>query len=266
MAELGARGDPDLARRVGRVLGAELAAVGVNWDFAPVVDVDTNPANPVIGRRSFGRDPALCARLGTALAQGLEESGVLSCAKHFPGHGDTTQDSHHTLPLLPHGLDRLRAVELAPFAAYARAGLAAVMTAHVLFPLLDAVHPATLSAPALSLLRDEIGFGGLIVSDDLEMKAVSERYSMAEMVEHGVRAGIDVFLVCEDLGAARRASATLRALAAGPDRELIAASMKRVDSACARFELPRPPLPAADLRGLLGCEAHRRIAAEITAR
>jgi beta-N-acetylhexosaminidase len=263
MAEVGARGDPDLAFRVGRVLGAELAAVGVCWDFAPVLDVDTNPENPVIGRRAFGRDAAQVAALGVALARGLEAAGVLSCGKHYPGHGDTAKDSHLTLPVLPHDLDRLRQVELVPFAAYARAGLASVMTAHVLFTAVDPERPATLSLPALSILRDELRFGGLIVSDDLEMKAVADRYEVEELVESGVAAGIDVFLVCHDLGKARRASAALRRLAGGPAGAAIASSLARIEATAARFRLPRRPLPPREISEILGCEAHRRVAREI---
>jgi beta-N-acetylhexosaminidase len=262
MAALGERNDADLAYRVGRLLAVELAAIGINWNLAPVLDVHTNPANPVIGRRAFGDDPALVARMGVALARGLEDAGVLSCGKHFPGHGDTAQDSHHTLPVLPHSLERLRRVELAPFEAYARAGLGAVMTAHVLFPGLDPVYPATLSRPVLSLLRDELHFGGLIVSDDLDMKAVADRYGSEEMIDLGIDAGIDVFLACLDLDRARRASERLRALAAGAKADAIARSLSRVQACCARFAAPRPD--AENALQVLGCEAHRRIASEIS--
>ena len=145
MRELGQRGDEGLAERVGRLLAHELRAVGFDWDFAPVLDVDTNPANPVIGDRSFSRDADEVARLGVALGRGLEAGGVASCGKHFPGHGDTTTDSHLTLPRLPHDLERLRRVELVPFRAFAQAGLASLMTAHVLFDALEPGVPATMS-------------------------------------------------------------------------------------------------------------------------
>ncbi len=139
MREIGEQGDEAMAERVGRVLAHELRAIGFDWDFAPVLDVDTNPKNPVIGDRSFHRDAEVVGRLGVALARGLEAGGVASCGKHFPGHGDTSQDSHTDLPHLPHALERLRKVELPPFAAYAKAGLSSLMTAHVIF---DAVDPA----------------------------------------------------------------------------------------------------------------------------
>src|SRR5262249_37567228 len=174
MRLLGQRGDPETARRVGRLLAFELRATGFDWDFAPVLDVDSNPANPVIGDRSFGSDPAEVVRLGVALAEGMERAGVASCGKHFPGHGDTLQDSHLTLPVLEHGLERLEAVELVPFRAYARAGLASVMTAHVRFPALGEDGAATLSRKSITgLLRERLAFRGGVVRDDLGMKAIA---------------------------------------------------------------------------------------------
>src|SRR5512138_628761 len=151
MRALGETGDDVLAYEVGALLGRELRAVGIDQDYAPCVDVDTNPANPVIGDRSFSRDPAVVARLGAALAEGLQSAGVAACAKHFPGHGDTSQDSHHALPRLPHGMERLRAVELLPFRALAAAGVSSIMTAHVVFEPLDPRLPATLSAAAIDV-------------------------------------------------------------------------------------------------------------------
>jgi beta-N-acetylhexosaminidase len=197
MRELGRRGDAALASRVGALLAYETRACGFDWDFAPVLDIDTNPANPVIGDRSFHQQATEVARLGLALAQGLEAGGVASCAKHFPGHGDTAKDSHLDLPTLPHGMDRLRQVELFPFAAYAQAKLASVMTAHVVFEALEPAIPATMSKQAMSgLLRTELGFDGVIVSDDLEMKAIAAHFSIERAVVESLDAGVDCFLVC----------------------------------------------------------------------
>ena len=194
MRAIGQRADAETARKVGRLLAFELRATGFDWDFAPVLDVDSNPANPVIGDRSFGANPPEVARLGVALAEGMERGGVASCGKHFPGHGDTLQDSHLTLPVLEHGLARLEAVELVPFRAYARAGLASVMTAHVRFPALGEDVAATMSRASITgLLRERIGFDGVVVSDDLEMKAISDPTAAAV---DAVRAGVDVLLVC----------------------------------------------------------------------
>ncbi len=206
MRALGDLGDEALAERVGRLLAFEVRAAGFDWDFAPVLDVDTNPANPVIGDRSFSRDEQVVTRLGLALARGMEAQGVASCAKHFPGHGDTAQDSHLALPHLPHDLTRLRRVELAPFAAWARAGLSSIMTAHVIFDALSPGVPATMSRAVLQgLLRDELHFEGVVVSDDLEMKAIADHFPVERAVVEGLLAGVDLFLVCHDPKVQRRA-------------------------------------------------------------
>jgi beta-N-acetylhexosaminidase len=210
MRQLGQTGDEQLARRAGRLLAYELRAVGFDWDFAPVLDVDTNPNNPVIADRSFGADPALVSRFGVALGHGLEEGGVAACGKHFPGHGDTSTDSHLELPRLPHDLKRLRSVELAPFAAFGRAGLASLMTAHVVFEALEPQVPATMSRRVLvELLRQELEFTGVLVSDDLEMKAIAKHYSVERAVVDGVNASVDLFLVCHHEDVQRRAIGAL---------------------------------------------------------
>ena len=211
MRALGEAGDPALARQVGALLGRELRAVGVDQDYAPVVDVDTNPLNPVIGDRAFSRDPKVVARLGAALAEGLQSAGVAACAKHFPGHGDTSQDSHRDLPHLAHPLSRLATVELVPFRALAAANVASVMTAHVVFEAVDPELPATLSGPVLSLLRERCGFDGCVVSDDLEMKAVAEHFPLEEAVPLAVLAGVDNLLVCHRAEVQHRAIDLLRA-------------------------------------------------------
>ena len=168
-----------VAEKVGRLIARELTACGIDLNYAPVVDVDTNPLNPVIGDRSFGRDPKRVARLAVAFAQGMERAGVASCVKHFPGHGDTSQDSHLTLPRLAHDKRRLWEVELVPFVAAARAGLASVMTAHVRFEAFDRL-PATLSPVSLELLRKDVEFKGCCISDDLEMRAISETWGVPD--------------------------------------------------------------------------------------
>src|SRR4051812_40541859 len=187
-----------VAEKLGKAIADELSACGVDLDFAPVVDVDTNPRNPVIGDRSFSRDPRRVARLGVALAQAMERAGVASCVKHFPGHGDTSQDSHLTLPRLAHDPNRLWQVELVPFVAAARAGLASVMTAHVRFETFDRL-PATLSPVSLRLLRDDVGFRGCCISDDLEMRAISDTWGVPDAAELAIAAGCDAVLVCHTL-------------------------------------------------------------------
>jgi beta-N-acetylhexosaminidase len=259
MRDIGQRGDAALATRVGRLLAFEVRALGFDVDFAPVLDVDTNPANPVIGDRSFARDPHVVARLGVALAQGLEAGGVASCGKHFPGHGDTTTDSHLALPRLTHSLDRLRQVELLPFAAFARAGLASLMTAHVIFEAIDPGVPATMSQAVLDgLLRRELGYNGVVVSDDLEMRAIADHFSVERAAVDGLRAGVDLFLVCHHADVQHRAiEAVARAVESGEvSRERLAQAQARVERLTQRFvHGPEEGLAA------LGSGEHRALAA-----
>jgi len=232
MRTVGTCGNPKLAFEVGRLLGREVRAGGFDVDFAPVLDVDTNPANPVIGDRALSREAEEVSRLGIALAQGLESEGVASCGKHFPGHGDTSQDSHLTLPRLPHAMGRLREIELAPFRAYAQAGLGAIMTAHVVFEALEPDVPATFSRKAQTeLLRGEVGFDGVVISDDLEMKAIADRYSMEEAAVQAVAAGVDLLLVCHR---ADRQHACIEGLV--KEAEKSPAFRKRVFEASGRVE------------------------------
>lgn len=199
MRALGAIGDVELSRRTGRMLGERLQALGFNLDFAPVLDVDSNPNNPIIGDRSFGDDPAAAAALAVAFGEGLEAAGVLSCGKHFPGHGDTSVDSHVGLPVIEHSRERLDAVELVPFRAAAKAGLGTMMTAHIVVTALDPSVPATLSsAVCTDLLRRDVGFGGVLFSDDLEMAAVALAYPVEVSAVASIRAGCDVLLVCSN--------------------------------------------------------------------
>lgn len=258
MRELGQRGDARLVERVGRLLAHELRAVGFDWDFAPVLDVDTNPANPVIGDRSFSRDAEEVARLGVALARGLEAGGIASCGKHFPGHGDTTTDSHLTLPRLAHDLERLRRVELVPFRAFAQARLASLMTAHVLFDALDKGVPATMSERVLTgVLREELGFDGVLVSDDLEMKAIADHYTVEEAAVQGTLAGVDLFLVCHQADVQRRAiEAVVKAVESGRiPRERITEAHRRLDVLASRFAHP-----AEDRLATLGGAEHHALA------
>jgi beta-N-acetylhexosaminidase len=243
MRRLGELDDEALATAAGRLLGEECRAVGFDLDFAPVVDVDSNPANPVIGDRSFGRSPELVGRLGAALIRGLQATGVAACAKHFPGHGDTLQDSHQTLPRLPHDLARLSRIELPPFAAAARADVATVMTAHVVFDALDPELPATMSSKVLPLLRDQVGFQGAIVSDDLEMAAVAERWPMDEAAALSVAAGCDLLLVCHRADRQAQAIDGLRRAAekSGAARQRLQEAAARVAALADRWAAPPAP-------------------------
>ncbi|HEY5676965.1 MAG TPA: beta-N-acetylhexosaminidase [Myxococcales bacterium] len=251
-----------VAERVGGMIAAELSASGIDLDFAPVIDVDTNPNNPVIGDRSFSRDPRRVARLGVALAQGLERGGVASCVKHFPGHGDTSQDSHVTLPRLAHDKQRLWEVELVPFVAAARAGLASVMTAHVRFEAFDRL-PATLSPVSLSILRKDVEFRGCCISDDLEMRAISDIWGVPDAAELSVAAGCDAVLVCHTLQAQHDSiDAIARGARAGP------LSRERLKEASARVQaLQKFARPASAVDGKFAAasgEEHRAFAAQLT--
>jgi beta-N-acetylhexosaminidase len=189
----------DLTKRVARALALELRAMGFNLDFAPVCDVDSNPANPVIGDRSFGSDPAEVCRHVAAFVRGLQGEGVIACAKHFPGHGDTAQDSHLALPTVERDEPELLRTELPPFRAAIEAGVGTVMSAHVIFSAWDEELPATLSPRILPRrLRRDLGFDGVVFSDDLEMKAVHGRWSVEEQVRRLDDAGVDVLLACKD--------------------------------------------------------------------
>jgi beta-N-acetylhexosaminidase len=214
MRRLGERGALQDTRAVARALGRELADLRIDLDFAPCVDVDGGPADAVIGDRSFAGAPEEVARHAAAFVTALQREGVAACAKHFPGHGDTVVDSHVELPRLDRDRARLRDVDLVPFAAAARAGVASVMTAHILLPQLDPALPCTLSPEAIGLLRGAIGFDGLVFGDDLEMKAVADHFTPEDMVRRALAAGVDVLLVCQR---ADLRDAVLAALEALPD-------------------------------------------------
>ncbi|KAA0935185.1 glycoside hydrolase family 3 protein [Streptomyces apricus] len=193
---LGAVDDTALTEAVAHELGRRLAACGVNLNWAPSADINSNPSNPVIGVRSFGADTALVARHTAAYVAGLQAAGVAACTKHFPGHGDTAVDSHHALPRIDADLSVLQARELAPFRAAIAAGTRAVMSAHILVPALDPAHPATLSRRVLTgLLREELGFDGLIVTDGMEMQAISATYGIERGSVLAIAAGADAICV-----------------------------------------------------------------------
>jgi beta-N-acetylhexosaminidase len=194
-------GDVAFAERIAHAMGTELAALGFTVDFAPVLDVDTRSDNPVIGDRAFGDDAQTCATYGVAWARGLQRAGLLACGKHFPGHGDTSKDSHVDLPVVDQPRERLERVELVPFRAAAAHGVAMMMTAHVVYPALDPERPGTLSPAVCTALREQVGFEGVLVSDDLEMRAIAARWDVADAAVTAVAAGCDALLVCwtEDL-------------------------------------------------------------------
>lgn len=197
MRRLASQGDVALVTEAARTLGEQLARIGFNIDFAPVLDVDTNPDNPVIGDRSFSRDAGEVARLGTRWLEGLQGAGVAACGKHFPGHGDTSVDSHLDLPVVDTTLERLQQVELAPFRAAVAAGIDSLMSAHIVVRSVTRDVPATLSPEIIEgWLRRDLGFEGVVFTDDLEMRAIADRYEVGGAAVQAVRAGCDVLLIC----------------------------------------------------------------------
>ena len=272
MLTLGRSGDEQLAVRFARALAAELKAVGISLDYTPVLDVHTNPRNPVIGDRALAERAEDVARLGRAIIETLQSEGIAACGKHFPGHGDTSTDSHFELPLVEHPPDRLEAVEFVPFRAAIEARVAAIMTAHILVPALDDERPATLSPTIVDgWLKGTLGFDGLVLSDDLEMKAIGSRYGIAEAAVGAIAAGCDAVLLC---GASQEPQvAALEALIHAAEQGTL--PLTRVEDAMARQRRVKErflaygattatrPLEGRALRAVLGRDEHQAVAAEM---
>ena len=266
---LGRCGDIGLAARFASALAAELAAVGINLDYAPVLDVLTNPSNQVIGDRALAGRAEDVARLGTAIIEALQGAGVAACGKHFPGHGDTAADSHLDLPVLEHPPDRLEAVELVPFRAAVAAGVASIMTAHVLLPALDAEWPATLSPAILDRLRSGMGFQGLVISDDLSMRAISAQYDATDAAVAAVSAGCDTLLLCQpdpdEQG--RVLEALVHAVESGTlartrVEDALTRQRRTKERFLARAGSTRPARRA--WQDVVGCDAHLAVATEMS--
>ena len=267
MQTLGRSGEAVLTRRFAEALAAELRTVGISLDFVPVLDVHTNPDNPVIGDRALSDDADTVARLAGEMISALQASGVAACGKHFPGHGDTSVDSHHELPVVDHGPERLDEVELVPFKAAIARDVAMIMTAHVLYPALDPRAPATISSRIVSgLLREELGFGGVVATDDMSMGGIADGRSIDVSSVEAIVAGCDMVLLCEPN--VEQQIATLEALIRAVEADK--GSLARVEDALTRgrqvkerflTETPdwRPPSPESLER--LGCDEHAAVAA-----
>ncbi len=270
MATLGRSGDPRLAERFARALASELRAVGISLDYAPVLDIHTNPKNPVIGDRAIADKAEDVSTLGAVIVRALQAEGVAACGKHFPGHGDTSADSHFELPIVEHPPDRLRAIEFAPFRAAIAAQVATIMTAHVFVPSLDDERPATLSRRIVAdLLRGELGFQGVILSDDLEMKAIAAAYAVPTAAVLAIEAGCDGMLICSG-DHATQAAALEEVVHAVEDGRLkttrVEDALKRQIRAKERF-LATPAasrvLAGKALRQVLGRDEHQAVAHEM---
>jgi beta-N-acetylhexosaminidase len=228
-----------------------------------VLDVDTHADNPVIAARSFANDVDRVARMGVALMQGLQSEGMAACAKHFPGHGDTNEDSHKNLPRVSHDLARLNDIELAPFRAACKAGVASVMTAHIIYEAIDSQYPATMSKRIIDgLLRKEMGYDGLVISDDLEMKAITDHFGVNQAVVVGAAAGADCLLACHHPDVMHSAIDTLTQAAGKDDSlaEMIATANRRQDEFNKHYT--QNPQADPDL-SVIGCEEHRQLAEQM---
>jgi beta-N-acetylhexosaminidase len=281
---IGATRSTEIAHNVGKAIGEELAALGINMNLAPVLDVNNNPDNPVIGVRSFGSDPELVGDMGVAYVEGLQSTGVAGTAKHFPGHGDTAVDSHLGLPEVPHDKERLLEVELYPFQRAMDAGIDAVMTAHVTFPKIDNTKviskkdgkeiaiPATLSEKVLTgLMRDEMGYDGLIITDALNMKAIADHFGPVDAAIRAVKAGTDIVLM--PIGLEAVANGLLEAVESGEITESrIEASVERiltlkVKRGIIKEETPQPiDEKIANAIEVVGSDAHKQVEKEAAER
>jgi beta-N-acetylhexosaminidase len=265
-ATVGARKAVALTYATGEVMGRELAAVGVNMNMAPVLDVNTNEANPIIGDRAFGDSPIVVEEHGLALLVGLQDHGVIACAKHFPGHGATSADSHLELPEVDVSLRQLERIHLRPFEHAIANRLAALMTAHVRYPALDARAPATLSKKIVTgLLRRAMGFDGVVITDDLEMKAIADHHDAGDAALKAFLAGADVLLFCRDQSAPDQAiEALAKAVNRGRLTEArIDQSLNRILRLKERFLLGVKPSTKSRLHEIVGCEAHRHLIKQI---
>jgi beta-N-acetylhexosaminidase len=272
MSTLGRSGDTTLATRFARALAAELRAVGISLDYTPVLDIHSNPNNPVIGDRALSERAEEVARLGRAIIETLQVEGIAACGKHFPGHGDTGIDSHHEMPIVEHPPDRLDRVEFVPFRAAIDADVAAIMSAHILVPALDEEHPATLSHAVVDgQLKKKLGFGGPVLSDDIGMSAISKRHTLADATVRAIAAGCDVVLMCNSTQEAQVAA--LEALIYAVEQGTL--PIARVEDAMTRSRRAKErflafdgtqrsrPLDARALRAVLGRDEHQAVAAEM---
>jgi len=199
MNELGRTNDIELATSFGKAIAKELLAVGIDWNLAPIMDVNSNPDNPIIGDRAFGDNPGVVSKMGVAVIKAMQDQGLMACAKHFPGHGGTSKDSHLELPMVVANEDEIYRQELAPFVAAIDAGVASIMPAHVLYPSLDMAHPASTSRVLIQgKLRQALLYNDIVITDDLEMKAVSEKYEPYDLIFMAAMAGNDFLLACNN--------------------------------------------------------------------
>jgi beta-N-acetylhexosaminidase len=265
-ARVGERGDSSLAYRAGHATATELSLVGINLNFAPVLDVNSNPNSPVIGNRSFGADPRQVIAFSERWILGTRAAGIISCGKHFPGHGDTDKDSHLHLPCVDRKLEELRAVELPPFVHACQRHIESLMTAHVLYRALDDEFPATLSAKIVTgMLREVLGYDGVVFSDALEMKAISDHYGYREASALCIQAGVDVLLYSHPMPTVPRVFEFLYNLAENDPmiRDRVEYSYRRILKLKRRYLKSFSGVPESEIVGRLSRLNHKRIVEQI---
>jgi beta-N-acetylhexosaminidase len=259
---LGRCNSSELAYAAAATIAKELKAVGINMNMAPVLDVNSNPDNPVIGDRAFSSVPEEVGEMALVTAAGLQDNKVVACGKHFPGHGDTNADSHKELPVVDASRERLEAIEFPPFRRAAAAGVATMMTAHVLYKGLDDQLPATLS-PAIitNLLREEMRYEGVVLTDDLEMHAIVDHYGVGDAAVRAILAGCDVLLICKERDREIAAfEAVEKAVASGTiEGERLNQSVTRIQRVKQRFLVPYRPAIVSDAKLVAGCRTHQAL-------
>jgi beta-N-acetylhexosaminidase len=259
---LGRCNSSELAYAAAATIAKELKAVGINMNMAPVLDVNSNPDNPVIGDRAFSSVPEEVGEMALVTAAGLQDNKVVACGKHFPGHGDTNADSHKELPVVEASRKRLEVIELPPFRRAAAAGVATMMTAHVLYKGLDDQLPATLSPAIIThLLRDEMRYEGVVLTDDLEMHAIADHYGVGDAAVRAILAGCDVLLICKDRDREIAAfEAVEKAVASGTiEGERLNQSVARIRRVKQRFLIPYRPAIISDAKLVAGCRTHQAL-------
>ncbi|MBL8076126.1 MAG: beta-N-acetylhexosaminidase [Nitrospira sp.] len=252
----------ELAYAAAATTAKELAAVGINMNMSPVLDVNSNPSNPVIGDRAFGRTPDLVSEMGLATVGGLQDNRVVACGKHFPGHGDTTSDSHKELPIVTASRDRLERIEFPPFRRAVAIGVATMMTAHVQYQALDEQRPATLSPTIISkFLRQELYYDGVVLTDDLEMHAIIDHYGIGDAAVLAIQAGCDMPLICKDRNRVITAMQAVTKAVTSSDisSQRLAQSLARIRRLKDRYLLPYRPITISDARLAVGCRSHRAL-------
>jgi beta-N-acetylhexosaminidase len=264
---LGQLGSPKIAFDFGQVLGKELKSVGININYAPVVDVNSNPQSPVINERAFSSDPEVCGKMGSAVCRGIQKMGVMAVAKHFPGHGDTKEDSHYALARVDKTIEELEKLELIPFRRVIRSRVEAIMTAHILNPKIDPDYPATMSEKTINgLLREGLRFSRLVISDDLEMKAIADHYGPNEAAVMSIKAGCDLLIYRGDQGLpVAQIEAIVKAIETGEiPKETFEKALRRIESAKKTYAEQAAPVDVAEAGKHIGLPEHFQLADAIS--